>query len=74
MRISIMVTSVVATLVLAACGDENFTPRPPVGEKQIECFGYEQTFTDDSASVTERAEARTRFFDNDCVLRGGSYN
>jgi hypothetical protein len=73
MRITFMVTALMGASFLAACGDENYVPRPPVGEEQIECYGYEQTFTDDSASVTERAEARRRFFDNDCVLRGGSY-
>lgn len=74
MRIGILVTSLVATSLLAACGDENFTPRPPVGEEQIRCYGYEQIFTDDTASVTERAQARKDFFDDDCVLRGGSYS
>ena len=74
MRISIMVTSLVATLVLAACGDGVYTPQPPVSEDQIRCYGYEQTFNDPSASVTDRAQARKKFFDNDCILRGGSYN
>ena len=74
MRISIMVTSVVATLVLAACGDGVYTPQPPVSEDQIRCYGYEQIFTDDTASTTQRAQARKKFFDDDCVLRGGSYN
>jgi hypothetical protein len=74
MRITLMVTSLVATSFLAACGDGVYTPRPPVGEDQIRCYGYEQIFTDDSASTTERSQARKDFFDDDCVLRGGSYN
>jgi hypothetical protein len=73
MRITLMVSALMATSFLTACADGDYTPPPPVSEKQIECYGYEQTFNDDSASVLERAEARRRFFDNDCVLRGGSY-
>jgi len=74
MRITFMVTSLVATSFLAACGEGEYIPRPPVGEDQIRCYSYEQIFTDDSASTTERAQARKDFFDDDCVLRGGSYN
>jgi hypothetical protein len=73
MRTTFMVTGLLAISFLTACSDGDYAVPPPVGEKQIECYGYEQTFTDDTASVFERAEARSRFFDNDCVLRGGSY-
>jgi hypothetical protein len=73
MRITLILTALSAASALAACGDATYTPRPPVGEKQIECYELEQTFNDDSATVFERADARRSFFDNDCVLRGGSY-
>jgi hypothetical protein len=73
MRITVMVTSLMATALLAGCGEGVYTPQAPVGEAQTECFGYEQIFTDPATSVLDRAEARERFFENDCVLRGGSY-
>lgn len=75
MRITLLVTSLLATTILAACAEDGvYTPRDPVGEDQIACYGYEQIFTDPNASVTARSEARSDFFDNDCVLRGGRYN
>jgi hypothetical protein len=75
MRITVLVTSLMATVTLAACAEDgDFTPRPPVGEAQIECYGYEQIFTDPDVSVLDRAEARSNFFENDCVLRGGDYS
>jgi hypothetical protein len=74
MRLRYLVMSLVATSALAACADGEYTAGPPVSEDQIRCYGYEQTFTDPAASVTERSQARARFFENDCVLRGGSYN
>lgn len=74
MRYTLLVTSLVAVSVLAACAEDAYVAGPPVSEDQIRCFEYEQTFTDPNASVTERSQARARFFDNDCVLRGGSYN
>lgn len=73
MRITVLVTSLVATSLLAACGEGVYTPQAPVGENQITCFGYEQIFTDPNASVLDKAEARESFFEDDCVLRGGSY-
>lgn len=73
MRITVMVTSLMATALLAGCGEGVYTPQAPVSEDQITCFGYEQIFTDPATSVLDRAEARDRFFEDDCILRGGSY-
>jgi hypothetical protein len=73
MRITVLVTSLAAISLLAACEEGPYTPQAPVGESQTECFGYEQIFTDPNTTILDRAEARERFFDNDCVLRGGSY-
>lgn len=75
MRIFVLATSLMATSLLAACADTEgaYTPRDPVGETQVECFGYEQIFTDPNTSILDKADAREEFFDNDCVLRGGSY-
>jgi hypothetical protein len=73
MRLKLLIVSLVATSTLAACADGEYTPGPPVSEDQIRCFGFEQTFTDPNASVTERSQARARFFEEDCVLRGGSF-
>lgn len=73
MRITVLATSLMATSLLAACAEGPYTPQAPVGEDQVECFGYEQIFTDPNASILDKADARERFFDNDCVLRGGSY-
>jgi hypothetical protein len=74
MRYTLLVTSLVAVTFLAACGEGTYVPGPPVSEDQLRCYNFEQTFTDPNASVTERSQARSNFFDNDCVLRGGSYN
>lgn len=74
MRITALVTLLMATVTLTACAEGPYTPQDPVGERQIECFGFEQIFTDPAASVLDRSAARSRFFENDCVLRGGSYN
>jgi hypothetical protein len=75
MRILVLATSLMATSLLTACaeGEGAYTPQAPVGESQVECFGYEQIFTDPNVSILDKAQAREEFFDNDCVLRGGSY-
>jgi hypothetical protein len=74
MRHSFLAVSIMATTLLTACAEDGTAPRPVVGEDQIRCYAFEQTFTNPEASVSERSRARSNFFANDCVLRGGSFS
>lgn len=73
MRNLVLTIPLITISLLSGCADSETGLGPPVSEDQIRCFEFEQTFTNPDASVTERSRARSNFFSNDCVLRGGRF-